>query len=255
MGHVRHGLRTRHSHGLIAVVVVAALAGPAHGNPIPWYEDGPQPHGPGGTVLVDRPPSNVGGLASDTLVNEFPGWQRVADDFSLSHAAIIDRIVFFGFHHMNIQPVANEDFRIRVYDQRPGDLLPGSVLYEQSFSNVPRTWTGRFVLVSGAPQEFRYEVDLSLPLELPATTTLWLEVAQIGDINSLFRWENSLSAPLNGKAYINPITPNMDWRYSLPELTTNTAFQLIGNIPEPCSFVFLAIAGIALFRQRSHRQV
>lgn len=234
-----------------ATLLSFAAMPPAYGAAIPWYEDSPQPHGPGGTVLVDHPPSNFGGLASDTLVNEFPGWQRVADDFTLSQAAIINRIVWHGFYDMNIFPVADDIFRIRIYDQRPSDLLPGTVIYEQSFSNVPRSWTGRFILTFGAPRELRYEVDLPLPFALPAATPLWLEIVQDGDINSHFRWEQSSFAPLTGVAFVNPIVG--DWTQSFPTPQSNNAFQLIGVVPEPSSCVFVAIAGIALMRRRSRR--
>ncbi|MFN0195665.1 MAG: PEP-CTERM sorting domain-containing protein, partial [Planctomycetaceae bacterium] len=205
-------------------------------------------------VLVDHQPSNFGGPASDTLFAEFPNWQRVADDFLLPSDAVLHRIVWWGFHNMNVQPVANEDFRIRVYDQRPSDLLPGSVLYEQSFTSVPRTWTGQFVLVSGAPQEFRYEVDLPFPLSLPTTSSLWLEIVQVGDETTRFRWENSnFSLPQNGKAFINSLTANMDWENTFPTGTTNAAFQLIGQVPEPGSITLLAVTGVAVIRRRSRR--
>lgn len=235
---------------LIAVTLISSINSAARGDALPWYEDDPQPHGPGGTVLVDHQPSNFGGLASDTLFDEFPGWQRVADDFSISQSAAIHKIVWWGFYALNILPTVDDTFRIRVYDQRPGDLLPGAVLYEQSFSNVPRAWTGRFILDSGAPREFRYEVDLPLALVIPVATPHWLEIVQVGDISTRFRWENSNpSLPQNGKAVINPITANMDWEYSLPQLTTNTAFQLI-SIPEPCTFGGFAISAVILVRRR-----
>jgi len=238
--------------GIAALICVVNPA--ARSEPLPWYEDGPQPHGPAGTVLVDHQPTNVGGLASDTLFTEFPGWQRVADDFSLPQGAVLHRIAWWGFHHMNIQPVANEDFRIRVYDQRPGDLLPGTVLFEQTYSNVPRSWTGRFILDSGAPREFRYEVDLPFPLSLPDVAAHWLEIVQVGDLNSRFRWESSsTSIPQTGKAFINPLTSNIDWESTFPDSPSNTSFQLITNIPEPNSLAFVAIVGIALICRRCRR--
>jgi len=76
-------IRKRNAAWLVIVALVCALCAPAHGDTLPWIEDGPQPHGPGGVVLLDHQPANFGGLASDTMVNEFPGWQRSADDFSL----------------------------------------------------------------------------------------------------------------------------------------------------------------------------
>src|SRR6185436_11525897 len=110
----------------------------------------------------------------------------------------------------------------------------------------PRTWTGRFILDSGAPREFLYQVDLPVELTLNASRH-WLEIAQVGDINSLFRWEASNFPPLNGQAVNNPIAG--DW-FAPQSVVSNTAFQLI-NLPEPNSVVLVAIAGIALLRRRS----
>lgn len=139
----------------------------------------------------------------------------------------------------------DETFRIRVYDQRPGDLLPGTVLYEAELTSVPRVWTGRFVLTFGAPREFRYEIDLPEPLAVAAHTTQWLEIAQIGDVDSFFLWEFSQNTTLNGRAFINPIVG--DWTPSGLG-TSNGAYQLV-SIPEPNTFVLLSIAGILLTRR------
>lgn len=231
------------------IALAASIHAAVRADTLPWQGDFPQTHGPGGTVLVDHQPSNVGGFGADTLFADFPGSERCADDFSITQAAIINRIVWWGFYDLNILPSTDDTFRIRVYDQRPGDLLPGLVLYEQSFSSVPRAWTGRFVLTFGAPREFRYEVDLPFSLNVNTNTTYWLEIAQIGDVNSFFRWEASNFPPMNGQAVINPIVG--DW-FAPQSVVSNTAFQLI-SVPEPCSLTFVALAGIAVISRRRRR--
>ena len=222
---------------------------PALADPLPlevaWAElDGPKPRGPG-TILVDHQPANFGGLASDTLFTDFPGgYQRVADDFTVAQAAVVNRIVWWGFYDQNVMPSVDDMFRIRLYDQQPTAALPGNVLYEQSFSSVPRTWTGRFIVTFGAPRELRYEVGLSVPMTLNPLTPYWLEIVQDGDVNSHFRWEQSQNTLLNGQAFVNAVVG--DWTQSFPSPQSNTAFQLI-TVPEPTSailFAFLIALGM-----------
>src|SRR6185369_17688199 len=117
-------VRIRMAALLLTTAVICAVEGKALGDVLPW-QDGPQPHGPGGTVLIDHQPANVGGLAADTQFPDFPFAERSADDFLVSQAAVINRLVWWGFYDLNIQPTINDEFRVRVYDQRPSDLLPG----------------------------------------------------------------------------------------------------------------------------------
>ena len=81
-------------------------------------------------VIVDRPPSHVGGLGADTLFNSFgsPFWERTADHILLSAAQTVEpirSINWWGFYNEN-NPPATETMRIRFYGARPGDGLPPS---------------------------------------------------------------------------------------------------------------------------------
>ena len=72
----------------------------------------------GGGIVVDHPPLNTGGLASDTLLidmfnNEI--WQRVADDIILGSTATIRRINWWGFYDQD-NPAPTETMRIRFPD-------------------------------------------------------------------------------------------------------------------------------------------
>ena len=192
-----------------------------------------------GGILLSRQPHNFGGLASDNLLreNEFlpPTWQWVADDFVLNQTSAIGRVNFWGFYDHNSLPGGTEDFRLRFYEPRNSDGLPGDVVYETSATDVPRTFTGRTIITSGAPAEYLFSLELSSPFVAEAGQQYWLEIIQVGNLESLFRWELSRAPPLNGQAFTNPVV--LDWTATTDN--SNTAFQLI-LVPEP-TIILLAL--------------
>ena len=234
------------NRGIWASVVVSLLLGPAvsRGSLVE------SPRGAG--IIVDRPPLNTGGLGSDTEfigMSGTPTWQRVADDVLLSAAQTVEpirRINWWGFYNENNPPVT-ETMRIRFYGARSGDGLPddGNVIFEESFLNPTRTPTGRVVFVDIDPDEFMFQVGLSTPLSLTPDTPLWFEVAQIGDIDTTFRWEFSTVPSPMGLAGINPIT--VDWKETA--FNAHNAFQL-STIPEPGSCVLFLTAAFLIEHRR-----
>jgi hypothetical protein len=121
---------------------------------------------------------------------------------------------------------------------------------EESFLNVPRVWTGRNVIAAGGGKEYEFQVSLSNSFFAEADTKYWLEIAQIGDPASSFRWEFSQSPPQNGQAFNNEAVPN--WMTTFPNSTSNTAFQLY-SIPEPSSLALLGTSLPMLVRSRCRR--
>ena len=174
-----------------------------------------------------------------------PSWQRIADDILLDSAVTIRRINWWGFYNLDNPPVT-ETMRIRFYGAREVDGLPddSNIVFEESFLNPSRIATGRTVFTGVDPDEYIYQVNLTPPIQLDAATPYWLEIVQIGDVDTAFRWEVS-QAEQNGQAFINEAT--VDWRSTLPSLTADTAFQLI--IPEPSVFG-LCICGFLFLRRR-----
>lgn len=153
----------------LMLLVVTSPAGAAE---IPWA---PGLRGGGGQLLIDHQRHPFGGLASDTLFTDFPGgpavWQRVADDFQLGFAATVQRVVWWGFYGGTFDPqvdppMGDETMRIRFYDARPADGLPGAVLFEEAFLNPPRSPTGQVIPTGFVPPEFVYEVDLTSSFQL-----------------------------------------------------------------------------------------
>jgi len=200
--------------------------------------------------IVDQRPTRFGGPASDTEFVVSPPHiqaQLIADDFALAQADTLRAVIWWGFYNADNPPPV-EVMRLRVYDARSSDGLPGTILYEEMFSDAQRTPTGRTIIVSGSPREFRYKVVLSQPLSLLPSTRYWTELVQIGDPASAFRWENAF--PGDGFAAAkNPATT--DWYYIMsPSGGLDQAFQLIA--PEPATLALFGLAG-ALRPRRPRR--
>jgi len=232
-------MRTRTPSVFTTALLLWAI--PAQAGEGPWGDlmrgAGPR----GGGVIVDHQPVGHGGLASDTafrLTEWDPAiWQRVADDILLGAAATVGRVRFWGFYNDDVQPVGDETMRVRFYGSRAGDQMPGTVLFEQSFLNPGRTATGVIIPTFGAPAEFVFDVSLSVPVSLDAGVKYWLEIVQVGDEDSTFRWEYSQNTLLNGHVGINEAVE--DWR-PIQNLVSNAAFQLL-TVPEPTSAVSVMI--------------
>lgn len=198
-----------------------------------------------GQIIVSQSPNQSGGPAADTdFINQGgqQSWQLLADDVRVSSAVEVARIEWFGFYHLD-NPPATETMRIRFYEARPGDGLPGAMLREQFVANPPRVATGLRILTGVAPREFRYTADLATPFGLAAETTYWMEIVQLGDVTTHYRWEsarhtNSLIA------VANPIVPN----WANDQASSDLAFTLYA-VPEPTSCV-LVFLGAAARRRR-----
>lgn len=207
----------------------------------------------GQIVVVDHQPHPFGGLGSDTLFlgpGGQPVWQRIADDFILNGDYEIGTIRWWGFYNAD-NPPATETMRIRFYGARPGDGLPddGNILYETSVQDHTRTWTGRIVATGIGPREYLIQAVLSTPVTLEVDTKYWLEIAQIGDLSTHFRWESS-TADLNGQAGINSMTNA--WLSTLPGTTVDAAFQLL-TVPEPTTLALLVMGFAAQLARRGKR--
>ena len=200
-------------------------------------------------IVVNHPPLNSGGPAADTeFINDsnMQSWQLEADDFQVTQDAVIRRISWWGFYGSSFleevePPPATETMRARIYGASASDGLPddGNIVFEESIISPSREPTGRIVFVGPGPPEFKFEVDLATPLAIEADMTYWLEIIQVGDINSLYRWEVS-QAEQNGHAFMNSLMEG--WRRSV---SGDLAFEL-STIPEPSSLLLIA-AGFILW--------
>ena len=249
--------------GMVAMGLACALGAPVLADPKGPGELFGDPGGGGPRdleLVLDQVPHPYGGFGSDTEFPDgfgLPTWQRMADDVMLPTSSQIERVVWYGFFGGTFPPTGSwyppetETMRVRFLHADPTAGLPdeSNVLYEESFLNPFHEWTGRYVnLGSSMRPEYRYQVDLGLPVLLAEETEYWVEIVQVGDIESTFRWESSAGSttPL---AAINQSLPY--WRYT--QNNYNNAFQLWA-IPEPSSLWFLSLmAGGVLLCRRGRR--
>jgi len=234
----------------VCVVAFSALLGPV-GNP----GGVALPRANGQVLVFNQPRLPTGGPGADTSFIDDGGnsiWQQVADDIILGQDATIGRIKWFGFYGGTFtgstQPPATQTMRIRLYDSRPGDGLPGAILFEESIIDPPRFPTGAILPLPLAPIEQRFEVDLATPFDMLSGMQYWVEIVQLGDTNSHYRWEFSLG---NGTPYAF-INPNVaDWRRSTA--SSNLALEL-WTVPEPSSVLLvLGALSFTLARAKARR--
>ena len=151
------------------IVGCAVGTAPLNADEIPW--NAPRPRGP---IVVEHRTTQAGGPASDTLfLDPFgqPAWQRLADEVILTAPATIRRLTWCGFYNLN-NALSTETMRIRFYAGRPGDGLPdeNNILFERSYLNPSRLATGRRIGVGIGPDEYKYEINLAMPIQLGAST-------------------------------------------------------------------------------------
>jgi len=192
-------------------------------------------------ILVDHSTNRTYCSFSDTLLGPSGTlqWQQTADDIMLDTAATIRHVTWWGLYLDDVVPSV-ETMRIRFYDARPGDGLPGDVRFEQNLLNPSRAATGVIIpaILPGSTltaAEYRFEADLPAPISLNTDTPYWLEIVQVGDIDTVFGWRGA-SIEETGRAVKNPIYYR-DW---LLDDGFDMAFQL-STIPEPCTLALIVL--------------
>lgn len=197
------------------------------------------------TVVVDHQPHPFGGPAADTdFINRYGQrtWQLLADVFTLSSRAVVREVRWWGFYEPDVLPTS-ETMRIRFYDSRPSDGLPGTMLFEELVANPARAWTGRWVIHLINSREYLFSHSLSAPQPFYPSALYWIEIVQLGDVNSHYRWEFAL-AEQNGLAYANAVTNG--WAHAA--FDGDLAFQLV--VPEPTSLGLLTLSLLWVARRR-----
>jgi hypothetical protein len=126
--------------------------------------------------------------------------------------------------------------------------LPGEVLHEETFQNPTRVATGQIVFIHNGAPEFVYDTALTQPFQAEAHRRYWLEMVQIGDINSTYRREYALA---DGTPYAT-ISPNSNHMWIYSETQANLSIQIIG-VPEPDSLVlFLLVTSLFVIQFKHH---
>ncbi len=237
---MRWFLRTRFLHSVVSLIL-ASFAAPYHSLAAEQAD----------ILLHRQAPGRTFGLTSDTSYLDDSGnptGALHADGFTLAAPASVCRMKAWGFYGSSLaqtpEPAPpNETIRVRVYEDL--DSLPGAIVYESIVSNPSRMATGFSVATGSGPPEFLYDVPLQGCFLAQAQTTYWIEFAQLGLLESRFRWENSNTA--GGYAIQFPIgTP---WH-------VNNNGQMAYELwtPEPCSGALLALGCGCILRQTTWNQ-
>ncbi|MEK6643287.1 MAG: hypothetical protein AABZ08_05210 [Planctomycetota bacterium] len=201
-------------------------------------------------IIVEQLPALTGGPYSDTDYFNMFGqrrWQLEADNIQSTQNAIVRRVTWWGFYGGSgtpaTPPPATETIQVRFMAARSSDGLPdeSAVLFAQTFLNPMRTATGRELAgIGGRPLEYLFTADLNTPVALQSGVPYWLEIVQLGDVKSGFRWEDAFDT-LADHAFINPLTPG--WYASEGGL----AFQLF-DVPEPTTFIQMLVSATLVTR-------
>lgn len=200
------------------------------------------------TLLHRQAPGHSFGITSDTAYLDDFGILRgalVADHFSIGTDASVCRVnayVFFGgeLPMLDPPPPATESIRIRFYSDADG--LPGDPLQETTLLNPAHPWTGKYIALGPLRKEYLYELLLPQCFPVQGGIPYWIEISEISDPNSRFRWENSNTAG----EFASQFPIGSPWR-----ITTGSgqmAYELW--TPEPCSGALLAL-GVAAISGRA----
>jgi len=127
-----------------------------------------------------------------------------------------------------------------VYAENLG--LPGEILAETVIPSPSRAWTGRFVGLAPVRREYQYEAILPQCFQVQRNIPYWIEISQVGDIQSRFRWESA-----NGENFA--VRFPIDTPYRLITNVGELAYELW--TPEPCSGALLTLAFARLLKRRA----
>jgi hypothetical protein len=209
-----------------------------------------------GDLLFRQAPDQAFALDSDTAFVRF-GQQTsalTADNFMLSQNSPLCGVRFFGVYGADrvepppyiVDPPLTETMGVRVYSDAGG--LPGSVLWEQTFSDAQRARSGRTVAVSPNRDEFVYTKTFFDCFAAAANTQYWANIYQVGDIGSRWRWEASYSDQSHAQQF--PI--GAPWHLTAGVGSYGMAFELHAT-PEPLAGVLLMI-GLGVRRPAVRRR-
>lgn len=200
-------------------------------------------------LLHRQAPNRLFGLDSDISFQLDSGklsGELIADRFAIAQSQTVCRVNWWGFYGGPLAqspelPPSSEMFRIRFYEDKGGS--PGAILSENVVVNPIRQATGSVIAIDPGPPEFRYEATLANCISLPDGGPHWIEIAQIDDADSRFRWENS-----TGGEFAAQFPLGAPW-------SVNAGLQMAYELwtPEPATATLLTIALVSRFNRRPRR--
>ena len=178
--------------GASVLVIVAGVAGEVHAQS-DVHNNGPfitHPSGGSGGAALSAVDTSMGNTRYGASNQATPANDRVADDFTLSSAAVISSVIVFQFQSnaSTTVPTINA-VNLRIWSGRPGD--PGAqVIFGDTTTNrlASAVWTGCFRAFDTNPAStdrpvFAVEATISPPLSLQAGS-YWLDWQAAGTLPS-----------------------------------------------------------------------
>ncbi len=194
-------------------------------------------------IVVDHSANRIYGWFSDTAIGPPRALQsqQTADNIVLDAAVTVRHVSWWGYYYFDVVP-SMDSMRMRFYDSRALDGLPGNLLVEQNILNPPRAATGLNpqvpAIIPGGIEivtEYQFAAVLPTPVFLDAQTPYWLEIVQFGGLDSIFGWRGA-TAEDERTAVAGPGQADRERRFGF-----DMAFQL-STIPEPGTLAFILLS-------------
>jgi len=193
--------------------------------------------------LVEQGPDEVGGLRGEAPA-------LFADNFVLGTGAEVGRVTWWGFYNVaGSARTAVDDFTIRFFADDSG--APALIPFASYHVGDPGRIETSFVAATGANARDIYRYEAAIPktwIDGGATHYLSIQNSSGGTADTPWWWATADGAG-DDTWLLDPPVFGPDW---LHISFADTAFSLQEPVPEPSTWISLALAGlVAILRRRS----